>query len=99
MRHLSRYCTKESEDLFSGIATQSQHAEKMGRFSRSSREIQRWDERSKVFQARIAEATPAPTEEIVWLGPYPEEEIEPVFVYREERPASTWAETMTDLTG
>jgi hypothetical protein len=99
MRHLTRYCTKESEDLFSGIATESPHTEKLGRFSRTSREIQRWDERSQVFKARIAAANIAPNEEVIWLSPYPEEEIEPLFFYREEAPPCTWAETMTDGPG
>jgi hypothetical protein len=79
MRHLTRSCTEESEILFRDIASQSPHAEKVGRLSRSSRELQRWDERSKIFAQRIAQANIAPNEEIIWLSPYPEEELEALF--------------------
>jgi hypothetical protein len=97
-RHLSRRCSQFSEDLFADIAKPSNPKEQLGRFSKAGREIQRWDDRMKMFYDRVAaeEAELAPNEEIIWMKPMPESEIEPVFQYREERPHMTWAETQTD---
>jgi hypothetical protein len=95
-RHISRYCTEGSEKLFKDIATEHPNHPVMERFSRGPGELRRWDERAKVFYDRIKQAQLAPNEEIIWMNPYPESELEPVFAYTEPRPPMTWADTQTD---
>ncbi|OHT01054.1 hypothetical protein TRFO_01609 [Tritrichomonas foetus] len=84
-RHLSRSCTKVSQELFQDIATKDNRFDAHTRFSLSNDTIQRYDETRKMYWERTNKAKLAPNEKLIQMAPPAGAETEPVFFYREEK--------------
>ena len=85
-RNLTRMHSDLSENLFKGIAVKHRTEVDPGRFSMSAKQLARWDETLKAYNERIAKTKLNANEELVWMEPNPEAQIEPVFEFIEEKP-------------
>ena len=95
-RNLTRMHSDLSEDLFKDIATKTRTEVSPGRFSRPTKQLERWDETLKAYSERIAKTQLKPNEELVWMEPDPKAEIEPVFEFVEPKPPRVDAEVQVE---
>lgn len=94
-RRFDRIHSDLSQDLFSGIATKSRADKEPGRFSLPAAALQRWNETFGIWYDRIYSTKLEPNEELIWMQPWPEAEIEPVFEFTEESKKKADVETQT----
>lgn len=95
-RHTTRPWTSMSNELFSGIATESKIFDKLTRFSMPNEAVQRYDETRKMYYERTYKVQLAPNEKLIQMSPANGAETEPVFFYREEKKESVDVEVQVD---